>query len=216
MTKISQQHAVGHVCGLARTTSDTFVLLGGDCCHFTGVFRPTPFVPLPSHIASSSASKSLHPGYYSQTVSTMSPPTKEDDADVGSDADKGNTAPLTGLASPICRLAMHEHSFYEFAQLAQQSVEKLQPLDAHPNIMICLAHDNALFQELPLYNADTSKDINDWFELGIKERLRWRFLSELAKRDQPERKPRLNGVYRDGKLLRWNKEQGFEFATQEV
>jgi len=43
-------HAVGHICGLARTTPDTFVFLGGDACHFTGVIRPTSYVPMPEFI----------------------------------------------------------------------------------------------------------------------------------------------------------------------
>ncbi|KAL3462303.1 beta-lactamase-like protein [Aspergillus heterothallicus] len=34
-------HAVGHMCGLARTSPTTFVFMGGDCCHFAGTFRPS-------------------------------------------------------------------------------------------------------------------------------------------------------------------------------
>ena len=29
-------HAIGHISALVRTTPDTAVFLGGDCCHFTG------------------------------------------------------------------------------------------------------------------------------------------------------------------------------------
>lgn len=41
-------HAIGHLCGLARTTTnpDTFILLGGDVCHYQGVMRPSPQLPL--------------------------------------------------------------------------------------------------------------------------------------------------------------------------
>ncbi|KAK9321090.1 beta-lactamase-like protein [Lipomyces orientalis] len=45
-------HAVGHIAALARVTvggqgasSDTFVLMGGDTCHFAGQFRPTQYRP---------------------------------------------------------------------------------------------------------------------------------------------------------------------------
>lgn len=29
-------HAVGHICALIRTTKDSYILLGGDTCHFVG------------------------------------------------------------------------------------------------------------------------------------------------------------------------------------
>ena len=43
-------HAIGHICGLVRTTPETAVLLGGDVCHFTGVLRPTHYIPMPDEI----------------------------------------------------------------------------------------------------------------------------------------------------------------------
>lgn len=43
-------HAIGHISALVRTTPDTFVFLGGDVCHFTGVIRPTKHIPLPDEI----------------------------------------------------------------------------------------------------------------------------------------------------------------------
>jgi len=48
-------HAVGHISSLVRTTEDTFVLLGGDVCHFTGVIRPTTYVPIPDYIPDETA-----------------------------------------------------------------------------------------------------------------------------------------------------------------
>ncbi|KAK7546524.1 beta-lactamase-like protein [Phyllosticta citricarpa] len=49
-------HATGHISALARTTTaggSTFVFLGGDICHFSGVFRPTSSKPLPDTIPAS-------------------------------------------------------------------------------------------------------------------------------------------------------------------
>ena len=40
-------HCVAHICGLARTTPDTFVLMGGDICHFPGSFKPNASLPIP-------------------------------------------------------------------------------------------------------------------------------------------------------------------------
>jgi hypothetical protein len=38
-------HAIGHMCGFARATATTFVLLGADACHFAGSLRPSPYIP---------------------------------------------------------------------------------------------------------------------------------------------------------------------------
>lgn len=32
----SPGHAVGHICALVRTTEDSYILMGGDTCHFVG------------------------------------------------------------------------------------------------------------------------------------------------------------------------------------
>ncbi|ETS79823.1 hypothetical protein PFICI_07352 [Pestalotiopsis fici W106-1] len=40
-------HAVGHISALVRTTTDSYVLLGGDICHFGGINLPNKYVPLP-------------------------------------------------------------------------------------------------------------------------------------------------------------------------
>ena len=47
-------HAIGHMCGLCRTTASdygegneaTFLVLGGDCAHHGGEFRPTRWLRL--------------------------------------------------------------------------------------------------------------------------------------------------------------------------
>lgn len=61
----SPGHTIGHINALARVTTgevdgeeDTFVLMGGDTCHFTGQLRPTAHRPLPEKI-----SPSPLPGY---------------------------------------------------------------------------------------------------------------------------------------------------------
>lgn len=48
----SPGHAVGHLCGLVRTTHgpDTFILLDGDVCHYAGIFRPSRYLPVPESI----------------------------------------------------------------------------------------------------------------------------------------------------------------------
>src|SRR5687768_10801423 len=43
-------HAIGHLGGLARTSSnpDTFIFMGADLCHHPGVMRPTRHLPYPA------------------------------------------------------------------------------------------------------------------------------------------------------------------------
>ncbi len=48
-------HAVAHICGLVRTTPETYVLLGGDCYHTTGMIRPSEYVPMPEEIPEEAA-----------------------------------------------------------------------------------------------------------------------------------------------------------------
>jgi glyoxylase-like metal-dependent hydrolase (beta-lactamase superfamily II) len=43
-------HCLGHLCGLARTTRDTYIFMGGDAAHHCGEIRPTEFRPLPKEV----------------------------------------------------------------------------------------------------------------------------------------------------------------------
>ena len=49
-------HTAGHLATLAHVTStphsSTFVLMAGDSAHHPGVFRPSPYVPLPKRLVS--------------------------------------------------------------------------------------------------------------------------------------------------------------------
>jgi hypothetical protein len=46
----SPGHLLGHICGLARTTNDSFILMSGDMAHHAGEYRPTEYRPLPREI----------------------------------------------------------------------------------------------------------------------------------------------------------------------
>lgn len=48
-------HTTGHISALVRTSPDTYALLGGDVCHFTGVIRPSSYIPMPDPIPSTTA-----------------------------------------------------------------------------------------------------------------------------------------------------------------
>ncbi|RKK85031.1 hypothetical protein BFJ69_g1730 [Fusarium oxysporum] len=171
-------HTTGHICGFARTTPDTFVLLGGDCCHFTGAFRPTRYAPMPSvlsdcHLDSLRAQQSLP-----CTVFTKHHPavTRTGSGPVGK---------YNARRTPFYEISDQRTSAYSDPCLAQKSIDKMQVLDAHPNILICLAHDPKLMSLFKLFNEDSKADINDWKERRIKERALWDFLNEFP-RDSKE------------------------------
>lgn len=108
-------------------------------------------------------------------------------------------------------------SAYSFPDLAQRSINSLQDLDAQPNIFICLAHDEVLFQVLPLFNDDKMEDINDWQKRGLKEYCRWGFLNDLPRGGEPGRKPLVVGQWRDGRQITWKgEEKGFVNIIDEV
>ncbi|KAL4881664.1 beta-lactamase-like protein [Aspergillus karnatakaensis] len=177
-------HAIGHMCGLARTTPSTFVLLGADSCHFAGSLRPSPYTPLPDSITG------LDPFYPSpcpcELLGTRHPSTAE---------------PNEKRTQPYYTASAATKSVYIDPATANSSVRGLMEFDARPEVFICLAHDPSLFDVLPLLNHNPSADIGEWKEQGYKEATRWKFLNELPKDGQPGRPPLVEGFWRDGKRV---------------
>ncbi|KAH6970719.1 beta-lactamase-like protein [Ilyonectria sp. MPI-CAGE-AT-0026] len=192
-------HALGHICGLARTTPDTFVFMGGDCCHYAGAFRPTPYMPLPSNIPTEELD-SYYPRPCPCSAFTIHHPASNDDGKARSEESR---------IQPFYNISREPGSAYSFGDVAQSSVNMLQALDAHPGVFICLAHDDVLFNILPLLNHEPTADINDWKVLGYKERSRWAFLNELPKGGKPGRQPLVDGLWRNGKRIVWKPDCGF-------
>jgi hypothetical protein len=100
---------------------------------------------------------------------------------------------------PFYEISRQVGSAYTFPDAAQLSIEGLQLLDASPDVFICLAHDGVLFDVLPLFNHDPSRDINDWQAQKYKERSLWGFLNEFPKGTQPGRPELVVGIRRNGK-----------------
>ena len=86
-------------------------------------------------------------------------------------------------------------------QKANESVRYLKEFDANEAVFICIAHDPALFEVLPLLNTSPTNDLNDWQTKQYKERTKWRFLNELPRNGKPGRKPLVEGWWRDGKKV---------------
>ncbi|KAF9889835.1 hypothetical protein FE257_006925 [Aspergillus nanangensis] len=175
-------HAIGHMCGLVRTTPSTFVLLGADACHFAGSLRPSPYIPLPDEVSGLAVSSSpcpcelfmgCHPAPSLQEKRTQ----------------------------PYYTASTAEKSVYVNPEISNHSVRGLMEFDAHPDVFICLAHDPSLFDVLPIFNQNPTAHINNWKEQGYKETTKWRFLNELPRNGKAGRPPLVEGFWRDGKRV---------------
>jgi glyoxylase-like metal-dependent hydrolase (beta-lactamase superfamily II) len=178
-------HAIGHMCGLSRTTANTFVLLGADTCHFAGALRPSAFIPLPDELASEKFGLDSY-------FPCLCPCSLLGDCHPGiTEAKKRTTAYYTVSRTP--------GSAYANPTVANESIRGMMEFDASDDILVCIAHDPSLFEVLPLINTSSTNNINDWKTKNYKMRTRWRFLIELPRDGKPGRKPIIFGFWRDGK-----------------
>ncbi|KAK5048617.1 hypothetical protein LTR84_005708 [Exophiala bonariae] len=151
-------HAIGHLCGLARTTNspDTFIMMGGDLCHHSGEMRPSPHLPLPSD-------NQLHEIWQRFSATAIHP-------------------------CPGAVLAQLQHSrgrdvdipFYDPAMghdidIAIDTIKKAQEADSDDNIWFVFAHDDSLFDTVDLFPAKA----NAWKEKGWGSTTKWAFLKDF-------------------------------------
>lgn len=179
-------HAIGHMCGLARTTPSTFVFLGGDICHFGGSFRPTFTTPLPDPIPDSHLDTQLpHPCPCS--LFTESHPA-------------GSSSPAS-RTTPFFEVTSFPQSAYLDREQAASSIKELQRFDGHPDVLVCIAHDPTLIKVLPFLNDKPDGDLNDWQEQGLKKKAHWGWLNELPRNGKPGRELYVEGVWKEGELI---------------
>lgn len=179
-------HAIGHMCGFARTTPTTFVFMGGDICHFSGSYRPSVTSLLPDPVPN----EQLDPYFPSPcpcAIFTALHP-------AGGASDKSR-------ATPFFQVSTHEHSAYSDPVAATESITAMQQFDGNHDVLVCIAHDPALLKVLPLLNNEPEKDINDWKERGYKERVQWRWLNDLPRDGNPAKPMLVDGVWREGRLV---------------
>ncbi|KAM3549752.1 hypothetical protein MY1884_008587 [Beauveria asiatica] len=198
-------HTVGHICGFARTTPDTFVFMGADCSHYAGMLRPTEYVPMPDTIPPGTLDPYFPPVCPCSTFTAFHPKAGTSD----------HAKPLSEARSqPFYDVTRDPQGIYELADVAQDSVDKVKALDAQDNVLICLAHDGALVDILPLYNKDASADINDWKDRGYKEKTRWGFLNELPRDGERGRPPLVRGLWCGEKKVVRNEEGLLELSSE--
>ncbi|ORY07015.1 beta-lactamase-like protein [Clohesyomyces aquaticus] len=180
-------HAIGHMCGLARTTPKTFVFLGGDICHFGGSFRPSPTIPLPDPIPQSHLDSHFPIPCPCSMFTTAHP--------AGPQSENSKTSPFFEVTS-------FPQSAYLDRVQAAESIRKLQKFDEDPNVFVCIAHDPTLLKVLPFLNNNPEKDLNNWKQAGMKEKAQWGWLNELPRDGRPGRPMLVEGVWKDGELVK--------------
>ncbi|KAH6678469.1 hypothetical protein B0J14DRAFT_625064 [Halenospora varia] len=155
----SPGHAIGHMCGLARVTTnpDTFIFMGGDACHHGGEFRPSPYLPLPTHISPNP----LHPSNPTPYPGSLFHPLLRDGDD---------TRPFYEIARlPDRKLVAHD------ADEAERTIGKVIEADARDDVLVVMAHDESLVgvvEFFPQYADDFQKK-------GWVEKSRWLFLRDF-------------------------------------
>jgi len=200
------------MCALARTTPDTFLFLGGDICHFAGDFRPSEQVPLPDTMPEAAfgnpedndvaVKRALYP--------TPCPCSFFSDHHPQNSGLEGGNVTSNPNSTPFYRLSTHKHSSYKDPPLAVVTTQKMQQyFDSDPNVLVCLAHDTALLDHLPTFNANPEMDLNDWQQQGMKEKCHWGWLKELPRYDKDgevagpgmREKPLVEGLWKEGKIV---------------
>ncbi|ESZ98930.1 putative N-acyl homoserine lactonase AttM [Sclerotinia borealis F-4128] len=151
----SPGHAIGHMCALARVTTNpnSYIFMGGDSCHHKGEFRPSPYHPLP---------KTIIPNPL-QTPGASCP---------GS------------LFEPLLRDDDREKPFYTIARLEdgkgvahdvnEAEETKVMEADGSDGVLVVMAHDDTLKDVVSFFPsyANAFKE-NGWAEKG-----RWLFLRD--------------------------------------
>ena len=175
-------HAVGHMSALVRTTADTFVFLGGDICHFGGAFRPTKQIPMPAMLTSHDVCLSgCGIGPFESSLFTRCHPSKQ--------------SPTT---SPYYIPRHGPESWYCDPPLALQSIDLLKVVDADERVLVLIAHDPSILDVATFFPHGT---INAWQKNEYRQKMRWRWLSELPVEGQ-KTKYLVDGTYIDGKRVK--------------
>jgi glyoxylase-like metal-dependent hydrolase (beta-lactamase superfamily II) len=148
-------HAVGHLCGLARTTTgpDTFILLGGDVCHYPGILRPSKHLPVPEEI-------SPHP-CRPESGAAFCP--------------GGAFEELQRSRGRKPNDTLYDLTFGLDPQLATKTVGQLQEIDCDDNVFVIIAHDSTVRDGVPHF----PESLNAWKEKGWGAKTKWAFFRDL-------------------------------------
>ncbi|KAL7967568.1 beta-lactamase-like protein [Trichoderma sp. SZMC 28014] len=159
-------HAAGHLSALARTScktykgGDTFVLIGGDCCHHMSQLRPSYLGALPCSVRYSINSETSYP-HQDNNVSWTTICCSE------------------GAISPFAAISDHLDgaSAASDPATAMASLRTLQQLDEdNGNVFFTVAHDKSLLEVVEFF----PKWANEWRSRDWAKQARWLFLRDLT------------------------------------
>ena len=145
-------HAIGHLAGLARTSPDTFVMMGGDLCHHAGVIRPSSYVPLPAEIRLNA---------FHSFPGSLCPVAK---------VEKLQHSRGRRLDEPF-----FTPNFAHHMPSALETISKAQASDADSNVLFIYAHDPSVRGVVSLF----PEYMNDWKAEGWRDKLFWKFLEDF-------------------------------------
>ncbi|KAH8899854.1 hypothetical protein GQ53DRAFT_740871 [Thozetella sp. PMI_491] len=154
----SPGHAVGHICGFARVTSnpDSYIFMGGDAAHHGGEIRPSPWMPLPD---------SILPHPFTDSVSVPLCPGEMFDQ-LLPEGDRTKTFYL-----PSDSFKIH----YD-VDATIETIKKVQEADVAENVLVVLAHDQYMLNVVEFFPAPA----NDFMKKGWSKESRWKFLKDFA------------------------------------
>ncbi|KAK6378859.1 hypothetical protein LTS17_006562 [Exophiala oligosperma] len=155
----SPGHAVGHLCGLARTTVDppTFILMGGDICHYPGIFRPSEWRHMPDKISPNPFDLHSETGHNVPFC-------------LGSAWEELQVSRNRKSTEPLFEL-----NFGHDIPLARNTRDQLQELNCDDDIFVIVAHDAGVRDQV----AHFPESLNDWKKKGWAAETRWTFLRDL-------------------------------------
>lgn len=152
----SPDHAAGHMCALARVTTNpnSYIFMGGDSCHQGREFRPSPYHPIPTSITPNPLQN------------------------------RGASCPGS-LFEPLLRDDDREKRFYAIARVedergvahdideAEKTIEKVMEADGSDEVLVVMAHDDTLKEVVSFFSqyANTFEK-NAWAENGRRLFLR--------------------------------------------
>ena len=169
-------------------------------CHFPGHFRPSEDIQLPDVIPSEALR-------HSPKYSMPCPGEFFSDHHPQLHNEEIPSSSVDPRKTPFYQLSTSHHSTYKDPKAAVITAESMQKyFDSDPNVLVCLAHDPALLDHLPLLNTQPDRDLNSWKELGLKQKCHWGWLGELPRYDKDgavvgpgnRERPIVEGLWRDG------------------
>ncbi|KAJ4288792.1 hypothetical protein N0V88_007328 [Collariella sp. IMI 366227] len=163
-------HTVGHISALARVTANpaSFILFAGDVIHHAGELRPSKYCPLPESLIPDPFTPDPHPldshyGCPGAVFESLFAP-------------RGRSPTEPFYAPP--RLKNKEENFHDDVYELIRTLGKLQDADAHQNVLVAAAHDEALLDHVEFFPRG---NMNEFLEKGWVRRVHWRFLRDFRK-----------------------------------